>query len=80
MCFDTPVPVLQGFVPTEGSLSQRLVNLQVINGEGEFREFDIDTNTEQFDIFRSHLGLCGIVIRMTFRVRRLLCKPKLFYD
>ena len=58
----------QGFSGTEGSLSSHLVNVQVINSEGEFREFDIDYNGEQFDIFRSHLGLCGVIIRMTFRV------------
>ena len=59
---------MQGFSPSDGPFSQHLVNVYVINGEGDFREFDIETTPEHFDLFRSHLGLCGVVIRMTFRV------------
>ena len=49
------------------------MNIEVINGEGEFRVFDIDYNGEQLDIFRTHLGLCGIIIRMTFKVGNISC-------
>ena len=59
---------LKGFSPNDGALSQHLVNVHVINGEGDFREFDLDTTPDHLDLFRAHLGVCGVVIRMTFRV------------
>ena len=51
-------------------MSSYLVNVRLVTGEGDEMEFDVDTNTdEEFSLFRTHLGVCGILTRLTLRVR-----------
>lgn len=52
----------------DGPISAYITNIELYNGQGDYRIFDQTDNSNIFNLFRYHLGLCGVFTQLTIQV------------
>ncbi|CAH1802217.1 unnamed protein product [Owenia fusiformis] len=57
-----------GAAPTEASPASRVVAIDLVDGNGDIRHFDEETEPDVLRACRAHLGLCGIVYNTTVKI------------
>ncbi|CAH1802218.1 unnamed protein product [Owenia fusiformis] len=57
-----------GAAPTEASPASRVVAMDLVDGNGDIRHFDEETEPDVLRACRAHLGLCGIIYNTTVKV------------
>ena len=68
-----------------GNLSSAITALKIIDGEGELREFSLETNPDIFSAFPVSIGCLGIITEFTIKIVRKFYlreerKPMLFEE